>query len=608
MSNKPWVRWFATLAAGVLLGACGGGGSDSGTVSSSSESASGTITGFGSVIVEGKAYDDTGAAVFFSEDPTAPKSAALGDLRLGMRIDLVAATAGAGGEIVVGSSVVGRIESLSADGFLVAGQTIRIVATGDAPTAFEGAAGLADLAAGDFVEVHGDRDENGVIVATRVERKAPDTPFFVRVAGTVSGFDADAKHFEIAGLAIEYDDATRVVPGIDALADGVSVAVWSDVAPSGNLLQAKALRVRVAPAHADGDALRLGGLVRDLDFGAKTFTLRGMSVDASGASFVNGSANDLADGRRIGVAGTWLDGGLVATEVHFHHAQGDGDVALTGAITDYVGPASFKVRGVPVDASGGDVEFSGGDSSNLGLGVVVRIVGKVTGDVVIAAKVAFPDTPDGAARSLVGVVRDYDTATGSFSLFNAAMTLAADAQFMHADRSEATIDELGDGDHVRVRGSFDAGRFTVTEVVFLDGPSIVVDRFGGAVTQVDITTGRMRVNGMVVRFDENVNWQGDRDMLRNGAHIHVDGVAVGGELVARTVTIDGADDASRMRAIGTVSDFGGLASFSVAGQPIDASAADFVNGISSDLGDGDFVEVRGEVVDGVVHAAVVVFR
>lgn len=598
-------RCLTALLVCGSLAACGGA-SDADPAAPQAESATGSVTGFGSLIVEGKTYADAQATVRIETDPAAPASAALGDVKLGMQVE-VEATGSEATAVTVVATVIGTITRLQADGFIAAGQTIRVVTDAATPTLFEGARSLADLASGDFVEVHGDRDEAGAVVATRIERKDPRSPRVVRVIGTVAQYDAGARTFRLGGLTVALSTTTRLLPATAVLADGVPVAVWSGTPPVGDRLDAATIRVR-RQAPADGSALRIGGLVRRLDFAARRFVVDGLPVDAATAVFRNGTASDLANGRRVRVVGNWSNGLLRATDVRFPHPQGDEAVALTGAITDFAGAASFKVRGVPVDASATTVRFVGGDASNLGDGVVVRIDGQVVGDVVKPTVVAFPSTAADATRRLVGTAGAVDLAAGTFRLLGATMRLAPDAVFLNADRSPAQRADLADGDRVRLRVRFAAGQATVTELTFLDGPTLVVNRVDGVATDVQASIGVFRLNGLIVRTDTSTSWSGERVNLRNGVHVRVEGSVVDGALVSRIVEIQDADDASRIRAVGTIGSFATIAAFEVAGQKIDASRAIIVGGTAQALGDGDFVEVRGPVVDGVVVATVLRLR
>ncbi len=387
-----YLRTWAAVGVTAALAACGGGGGSETNAAASDVSTkqvdAGTVTGFGSVIVEGRRYDDSAAIVSIEQDASAPRAAARTDVKLGMQVLVTSDDGSQAATLVVRSEVVGPIGSLSADGFVVAGQRVRISTDPAAPTVFEGAAGLADLQAGDRVEVHGQRDADGVIVATRIERCDPSASAFVRVAGTVSGLDASGHSFLVGGLQVTWSDATRLLPMGVTLANGQRVAIWSDAAIVGNALAAKAIVVRASGLSDDGLA-RVGGLLRGLDVAARTFTLGDVKVDATKATFVNGTAADLANGRHVRVTGTVTGGVLAATEVSFVRQPGDAIVDLTGPVTDFVSSASFRVRGVAVDASGTTVAFLNGVAQSLGNGVLVRVQGTVSGNVVTATSVSF---------------------------------------------------------------------------------------------------------------------------------------------------------------------------------------------------------------------------
>lgn len=528
----------------AALAACGGGGADSAGAGSApvaaKETANGPVTGFGSLIVEGMRYDDSAATVIIDIDPTAPQTGAASGIALGMQVE-VAATGSTAETITVSAAVIGRIQSVGNDSFVAAGQTIAVSTDPAAPTYFEGASGIIDLAVGNFVEVHGSRDAAGVIVASRVELKDPRSAQIVRVVGTVGGLDPAGKTFTIGGLLVAYDDNTRIAPAGQALADGQLVVVFSNTAVAGSRLQAKAIRVTRRQAE-DGSAMRIGGLIRGLDFTAKSFVLDGFQVNGAGATYVGGTSADLANGRRIRVIGSFEAGKVVAREIRFRrHQEGDHEVGLTGAITDFVTTASFRIRGVPVDSSASGVVFVGGTAGNLGEGVVVRVDGDVDGNVVKAARIEFIDSGDATVRNFVGIVSGYESATGAFRLGNAAMRLSSTTTYRNADFSIASVSDFGNDDRVQVRGQWRAGVFEVTEVVFRPGIGVVVTRTGGTIYSVDATAGVFRVNGVIVTTDGATTFTGSRENLRNGVTVTVEGRLENGRLLAIIVVIGGPD-------------------------------------------------------------------
>lgn len=616
--TRPALTVLAVAATAALLGACGGGGSNvaAGTggtgapaTSGSQQLAAGTITGFGSVIVDGVRYDDSAATVKVERDPASTSSGSLGELKLGMRVEVKADDDGKATEVTVASEVVGRIVSVSATGFVVAGQTVRVSTDAASPTVFEGVGNLEGLVVGDLVEVHGTRDVDDAIVATRIERKDPSAAISIRVVGTVSALKADAKTFSIGGLTVTWTEATRRLPAGVVLADGLRVAVWTDTAIGADgTMSAKSIVVR-RPAAADSTTARVGGAVRALDVAAKTFKVDGIDVDASAATFRKGSAADLANGRKVRVRGTFVAGVLKATEVQFVKDRDDAAVALTGVVTDFAGTV-FKVRGVPVDVSGPDIRYEHGDAANLADGVLVKIEGAVDADAVKPTKVEFVTNDDARSRWLSDEVSQWDPAAGTFRLMGLDARLAPDASFRRADGSTATPADFGDGERVRVRGTLVSGVFVVSEVVFQSARAPTVTSVEGIAYDVDLEANRFRLNGAVVRIEPTTVFEGRRENLRNGVRVEVTGTLAEGEIVASKVEFEGKPDGDAARMRGPLTDFVSESDFRVAGQRVDASAAsiDPEGSTLSAESQGRVVEVVGPVVDGVLKATRLRFK
>jgi hypothetical protein len=611
MHRPSPARWLLAAGTALTLAACGGGGDSSSTgtgtpaaaTTGGSQLASGAITGFGSVIVEGVRFDDSAAVIRIEDDAASPRSASVSALRLGMQVEVRADDSGRASAVTVSSEVYGRITALASDGFTVAGQTVKVSADPANPTVFEGVSGLSGLATNDFVEVHGKRDAANAIVASRIERKDPSSLAAIRVAGTVAALDATARTFTVGGLTVRYDATTRLLPAGAGLADGLRVAVWSDTAIVGNTLTAKSVVVKRHNLVAN-DLARVGGLVRSLDFAARRFKVDGVDVDASAAAFEKGTANDLATGRKVRVRGSFADGTLRASEVRFVKDQGDAKVELTGVVTDFAGAGSFKVRGVPIDASRAGIEFRNGSAANLANGVLVRIEADVSGNVVQPREVEFVTTADGQSRWLFGEVSGYDAGSGAFRLMGLDARLASSATLRNGDGTPATRADFGNADRVQVRGAFESGVFVVTEAVFRPGLQAVIDDVEGIAYEVDLAAGVFRLNGTVVRVGPATVFEVSRENLRNGVEVEVYGTVVGGQLVATRVEIKAAQGGDAARVKGMVTDFVSPASFRVAGQHVDAGAARFEpSGASAaSIANGRFVEVEGPVVAGVLKA------
>lgn len=376
---------LAAASVALLVASCGGtdlAGVGSGGTGISVASY-GSISGFGSVIVNGVHYDDS-AAVLADDDGTAPEALALGMVvEVRGEIDPTG-LAGTAAGITVISEARGIVEGSSADGFTLLGLTVRITGS----TVFEGTASVGD---GDYVEVYGLYDRsNGTLTASRIEPESPGAGFKVR--GSVAALDTAAKTFALGSLTVDY---SGVDPAPAGLADGAMVRVHASGAPTGGVLKATRIDL-VAPLGLDDVShAEVEGVV-DRFVSLSDFSVGGIPVDAGDATFEGGTAADLALGRKVEVEGAVQSGVLVATKIEFEDDE-DGTVELKGLITDFVDIGNFEVRATRVDASG-IVLYEGGSAADLRSGACVKVKGALqpapTGSTVLATDIHFESSCD----------------------------------------------------------------------------------------------------------------------------------------------------------------------------------------------------------------------
>ena len=388
---------LGTLAAAAVLSACGGGGSADAGASASTVTPTaftqGTITGFGSIMVNGVRFDESAATI--TDDAGNASNAQA--LRLGMRVEVdhasvdASASTARAAAVRYGSLVLGPVASVNVAGntLTVLGQVVDVTAS----TMFSDtlAAGLSAVAAGAVIEVHGLVDAaTGHISATRVE--AASSAAHYKLRGTVAGLNSTAKTFNIGAAAISY--ATLPSTAVPAtLANGLALRVELATAQSAGFWVASALGVKgLHTDHANG----LGGQVRGkitAFTSASSFTVDGVVVDASAASFTDGSSG-LALGVEVEVDGSVSNGVLVATKVALENRhQGDDSHQwqLFGAISALDAAAkTFVVRDVIV-SYGAATRYVGGTVADLALGRKVHVKGTVgsTRSQVQAAVVSF---------------------------------------------------------------------------------------------------------------------------------------------------------------------------------------------------------------------------
>ena len=383
--NTPLSLYLGAFSASVLaftLVACGGGGGDAGPASlgNSPVSASyteGTLTGFGSIIVNGVRFDESSASV--SDDAGQAQSSSA--LKLGMRLEVDSASVSGGAAkataVRFGSALVGPVSAkdAAAQTVTVLGQTVDISAT----TVFDAtlSGGLSAISTGAVLEIHGlTNAATGHLLATRVESESGATAFKLR--GVVAALNTSAKTFAIGGAVIDYSGiAAANLPA--TLANGVTLRVLLSTTPNASAQWvATALGQGARKGGPDKAQALLRGSISAFT-SSTSFSVNGLAVDASGARFSDGSAG-LGLGVQVEVAGTLTNGVLVASAVELEAAhQGDDSrrFELHGAITALDTTAkTFTLRGVNVSYAG-TVSFSHGTAADLALGKKVAVKGGI---------------------------------------------------------------------------------------------------------------------------------------------------------------------------------------------------------------------------------------
>lgn len=600
---KNALRALTCAALATLLAACGGGGGGGASgdnaaappaaavsppaPAATAMSISGTVTGFGSVIIDGQRFDDQSASVHVDTDPAAPASASLSDVKLGMRVDGQVKD-GKLSDVTIRAALVGKVGAVdpAASTFTVYQQTVSVVATGATPTVFEGVSGLAGLAVNDVVEVHGTVDAARQIVATRVERKArTETPTGMRLGGVVASLNAGAKTFKLNDLTVDFSAAT-VLPQGKTLADGQVVTVYSEQAPAAGVLLAKGVKIA---GSDEGAGSGVGGRVMAFNSVAD-FTIAGVRIDASQATIQGGTQADIVLGATLAVEGKVQAGVLVAAKVRVLKTAEDVNASLSGAVTDFVSNASFKVRGTPVDASA--ASFTGGTASDLGNGANVKVSGKVKGDLVKADRVEFLQPPPSGPIKLKGEIRDYDAAAGTFHFLGVNLKLAADVQYV-----EGTAANLVNGRRVEVTGTKASASDTVdvSKVEFLPDLAPQVSVVGGRIS--DLAGNGFKLPGVAVQFNDATVFVGGLAAdLANGIEVVVTGTwnPQARSLVVTRIEIRKPENRpSGIGVRGAITDFASLSSFRIGMQKVDASNATITDGTAADLANGRAVEGVG---------------
>jgi hypothetical protein len=344
MNINKLTKISGAIAVIIGLSACGGGGSSTGATASSVSV--GTITGFGSIFVNGVEYETDDARITIDGSP-----ATEADLSVGMVAALEGSANGLTGvalNIDINDELEGIVQSNSippagnSGTMVVMGQTVTV----DANTLFEskvaGVTGVDQVGAGNIVEISGYGDGNGSVFATRIEVKAADLatylidhPNGVEVKALVSNLDTGAQTFDLGALPVNY--AGAIVDNDVSLVDGLYVEVKSvtGIDGTGTLVASK------VELEEDGDKGYHGE--EDEDFEIKgiistAYDGTGFGMDGTyvivndSTELEDGNTGDLLVGVMVEVEGVFnADGNLVADEVEF---EDEGDTELESTVTN----------------------------------------------------------------------------------------------------------------------------------------------------------------------------------------------------------------------------------------------------------------------------------
>jgi len=546
---KPLASHFAKAAMPIvvtlsawLVCACGGGGGSAGDApfpgATPAGISVGTVTGFGSVIVDGVHYDDKKVTLGLDTPPTAPDAPASGvavEVKLGQHVE-VAFTGSEGNSaatsISVSAEIVGKVSAIVPD-LVVAGQTVKVNAdasTGPV-TVFDGYASVADIKVGDRIEVHGLPTAASTVQATRIERR-PSAEAWLRISGNVAALAVDGS-FQLGGVTIKVDVNTRVLPAGGVVANGQRVAVWSDTAVVGNVVTAKVVRIKKTSDATSTDA-RLAGAITDcVAVCDASFKVAAISINAATATFVNGTKADLVNGKWVELRGT-LDlttGAVTATTVTFRKPEtGNTDVSLKGAITDFVDLAHFKVRGVAVTTDGSTVTHPT-CTAPLAQGTLVSISGAVSGFSVLAKTIDCLASAEGVSIEGKGIVVSVDPGAKTFTLGG---DLFSKLTLSYGDATEfasgTTAANITVGTQLVINGSVTSGVVAVTRIGLADVlttppvPGIVVLETEGVASHVTLTgtaVSSFEIDGLAFTITTDSTVRTLDGGLVDGAKIHV---------------------------------------------------------------------------------------
>jgi hypothetical protein len=313
----------------MVVSACGGGGGAGSTPPSTAFV--GTITGFGSIFVNGVEFETNGSSISVDGE-----SASEDDLKLGMQVTVVGSANGTTGNataisfnddlegLVISNSISGGQAIGSMD---IMGQTVNVTATTVFESKVAGVSGPDQITAGMIVEVSGFSSGMGNIQATRIEVKGVDLdsylvihPNGIEVKGIVANHDEQNMKLDIGSMTVDYSAA--ILDDLPAGSfDGLYVEVKSTAgidSITGELIASKVeLESQGDMGHDgdDNDEMEIRGQITSAIDG-NSFAVDGQIIIVNNnTEYENIARSALLADVMVKVEGHYLNGDFIAEEV-----------------------------------------------------------------------------------------------------------------------------------------------------------------------------------------------------------------------------------------------------------------------------------------------------
>lgn len=315
----------------------------------------------------------------------------------------------------------------------------------------------ADLRNDAFVRVRGSV-EGGTLRAEEIAfvRSAAELP--IDVTSPVTDFSGADSVFRLRGASVRLTPATQLTGGsTDNLGNGVLLRVRGRI-EAGEVLATQLDWVRPSPVVA--------GSVGSYSAAAGTLRLAPLATPVritAGTAFRGGTAADLADGRRLRVAGTQGPSEFVAAEVTFLDAlNAPATVLLTGLSSDVLFDGRIFVNDTPVLLTPQTAVTGGatGTALDLDSGQYLIVRAQRIAGVLTAQRIEIRATLDDDLSNTIGYITQFNGA-GEFRVAGQRVDARS------ASVAGGSAADLRDTAFVLVEGSMRDGVLVARRVEFL---------------------------------------------------------------------------------------------------------------------------------------------
>ena len=424
----------ALVGVALLLTSCQGSLTAGIEGSGSPVAASGPITGFGSIFVNGVEYTTTNARIDIDDQLATESQLSVGDVVTVVGTVNADGKTGTATQVTFRGNVAGIVGQVNVPTrtFVVLGQTVLVTAS----TVLDSNISPADITGikpGDRVEVSGFANSFGQLVASRIQLLPPGNA--VRVEGVVQALNTAARTFQINALLVDYSAMT---PN-GTLMNGSVVDVQGSSVNANGALLATGVQVTSAVTGAANSGGEFEGVITSFTSNAD-FMINDLHVTTDSSTQFTLNGLTLGVNVRVAVEGSFdSSGAVVAASVE---ALPEGEGLVRGVVQSLPSSSTLTVLGVTV-LTGPKTELED-DSSlklrpfhlrDLHVGDYVEARGPVGTGGTVNAEVLLRQTPDTQS-----FLRDtaVNVTSFTFTLLGVTVVTTTQTQYSGPDGSPLT--------------------------------------------------------------------------------------------------------------------------------------------------------------------------
>ncbi|WP_424193049.1 DUF5666 domain-containing protein [Ampullimonas aquatilis] len=353
-----------------------------------------------------------------------------------------------------------------------------------------------------------------------------------RVGGWVRNYSASNKTFALGNVTVDASTANYTNGVAADLANGRALRVSGSF--SNNLL--KASTIQYIRNLGDSQVVLTGAIT---DFvSANNFVVRGVPVSTSGATFVNGTAENLADGVlvRITAPSTSSDGStLSASKIELITTASGKIRTLAGKVENYdASLGTFNLNKVSMKlASNATFKNSNGtaatvtDFNNDDIAVVR---GAFVSGVFTVNAVQFGGGASYTVTGIPGVAYNVNATAGTFTL-NGSLVVTNSNTVIYG----GTLSSLRSGATITVDGTVSGDQVTASQITITTPNNGTYANVQGYVSDF-VSTANLRINEQLVDASNASYINGSAANLADGIRAIATGSMKNGTLVATTIT------------------------------------------------------------------------